>query len=113
MENAFVFCYTLSNTSPQGRKRKMLMEKTEMKKEKIVRKVAGMTVPQQRMVYAYAHQLLSISRRRAGLPALPSDRPAPGQIVKVLSDIMEGASQRELVCIRKFAKDVLKNFRVG
>ena len=92
----------------------MPMERSkEIKKEKIVRKVAGMTVPQQRIVYGYAHLMMSNSRRRAGLPALTQERPAPGQIVNVLMDIMEGASQRELVCIWKFAKDVLKNFKVG
>lgn len=89
------------------------MNGTEKRKEKIVRTVAGMPVPQQRIVYAYAHELLYITRRRLGVDDLPKGRPAPGQIVWVLSELLDKADRRQMICVQKFAGDVARNFRVG
>lgn len=81
--------------------------KKEILKKRIARRMEKMSVPKQRVVYSYAHTLLFYRKLRGdGVKNLPMDRPAPGQIVKVLDGMLDEATVRELVCVLKFTGTV-------
>lgn len=82
----------------------------EIIKARIIKRMEAMTVPQRRIVYTYSTNMIRISRRRLGIDDIPTDRPAPGQIVKLLSGILDKATARELFCILKFSRDVERHF---
>lgn len=81
--------------------------KKEILKRRIIKRLSGMKIPQQRIVYSYAHSLLFYRKLRGeDLANIPMDRPAPGQIIKVLDGMLEEATIRELVCVLKFTGSV-------
>lgn len=85
-----------------------------MKREKwilrVQKQMERLTVPQQRLVHAFAYTMVANERKRMGIEDIPGDRPAPGKIWEALLYILERASGRDLRCIWKFSLDVERYF---
>lgn len=75
--------------------------KKESIKAKIKKRAERMPVFQQRMVYGYAVLLLRKSLGPDAASLIPKERPAPGQIMMALGELLDLADKRTLFCLRK------------
>ena len=75
--------------------------KKEAIKARIKNQAEHMTVFQQRMIYGYAVLLLRKSLGPDAADLLPKERPAPGQIMKALGELLELADKRTMFCLLK------------